>query len=179
MRGLRHERRIGGGPVAILAIQILNSLLYASVLFLIAAGLSLIFGVMRIVNLAHGSLYAVGAYVTAWLVGRGIALGVPLGWLFLLLPVGSLSVALIGIVIEPLLLRPFYRRAEEYQLLVTFGLIQILEDMMRLIWGGTPLSAYTLIDALPILRVGGLFYPAYNLLVIGIGIVAAVILWAA
>ena len=79
--------------MAILTIQILNSLLYASVLFLIAAGLSLIFGVMRIVNLAHGSLYAVGAYVTAWLVGRGIALGVPLGWLYLLLPVVALSVA--------------------------------------------------------------------------------------
>ena len=127
--------------MAILVIQILNSLLYASVLFLIAAGLSLIFGVMRIVNLAHGSLYAVGAYVTAWLAGRGIALGVPLGWLFLLLPLGALSVALIGIVIEPLLLRPFYRRAEEYQLLVTFGLLQILEDLMRLLWGGMPLSA--------------------------------------
>jgi branched-chain amino acid transport system permease protein len=165
--------------VSILIIQILNSLFYASVLFLIAAGLSLIFGVMRIVNLAHGSLYAVGAYVTAWLVGRGIALGVPLGWLFLMLPLGALSVALIGIVIEPLLLRPFYRRAEEYQLLVTFGLLQILEDLMRLVWGGTPLSADTLMDFLPILRVGGLFYPAYNLLVIGVGIAAAVILWAA
>src|ERR1700687_81567 len=105
MRGLRHERRIGGGPVAILTIQILNSLLYASVLFLIAAGLSLIFGVMRIVNLAHGSLYAVGAYVTAWLVGRGIALGVPLGWLYLLLPVGALSVAVDGGVHAPLLVR--------------------------------------------------------------------------
>jgi len=167
-----------GEAVAILTIQILNSLLYCSVLFLIAAGLSLIFGVMRIVNLAHGSLYAVGAYVTAWLVGRGIALGVPLGWLFLLVPVGALSVALIGIVIEPLLLRPFYRRAEEYQLLVTFGLFQILEDMMRLIWGGTPLSADTLMDALPIMRIGGLFYPAYNLVVIAIGAVAAVVLWA-
>jgi branched-chain amino acid transport system permease protein len=165
--------------VAILTIQILNSLLYASVLFLIAAGLSLIFGVMRIVNLAHGSLYAVGAYVTAWLVGSGIALGVPIGWLFLLLPVGALAVALIGIVIEPLLLRPFYTRAEEYQLLVTFGLLQILEDLMRLIWGGTPLSADTLMDVLPILRIGGLFYPAYNLVVIAIGIVAAVVLWAA
>src|SRR6266446_6540025 len=158
-----------GGPVAILTIQILNSLLYASVLFLIAAGLSLIFGVMRIVNLAHGSLYAVGAYFNAWLVGRDIALRVPLSWLFLLMPVGALSVALIGIVIEPLLLRPFYRRAEEYQLLVTFGLLQILEDLMRLVWGGTPLSADTLMDVLPILRVGGLFYPAYNLLAIGIG----------
>ena len=98
MRALRCPE---GRLVAILTLQILNSLLYASVLFLIAAGLSLIFGVMRIVNLAHGSLYAVGAYVTAWLVGRGIALGVPLGWLFLLLPVGALSVALIGAVIEP------------------------------------------------------------------------------
>ena len=56
--------------MAILIIQILNSLFYASVLFLIAAGLSLIFGVMRIVNMAHGTLYAVGAFVTAWLVGQ-------------------------------------------------------------------------------------------------------------
>ena len=164
--------------MAILTIQILNSLLYASVLFLIAAGLSLIFGVMRIVNLAHGSFYAIGAFVTAWLVGRAVALGVPLGWLFLLLPVGALVVALIGIVIEPLLLRPFYRRAEEYQLLVTFGLLQILEDLIRLVWGGTPLSADVLIDALPIIHVGGLFYPAYNLVVIGVGSVAAVVLWA-
>ena len=164
--------------MAILTIQILNSLLYASVLFLIAAGLSLIFGVMRIVNLAHGSLYAVGAYVTAWLVGRGIAMGVPLRWLFLVLPVGALAVALIGIIIEPLLLRPFYRRAEEYQLLVTFGLLLILEDLIRLVWGGTPLSADTLMDALPIMHIGGLFYPAYNVVVIGIGLVAAVVLWA-
>ena len=93
--------------MAFLTIQILNSLLYASVLFLIAAGLSLIFGVMRIINLAHGSLYAVGAYVTAWLVGRGIAMGLPPGWLFLLLPLGALSVALIGIVIEPCCFDPF------------------------------------------------------------------------
>ena len=164
--------------MAILTIQILNSLLYASVLFLIAAGLSLIFGVMRIVNLAHGSLYAVGAYVTAWLVGRGIAMGVPLRWLFLVLPVGALAVALIGIIIEPLLLRPFYRRAEEYQLLVTFGLLLILEDLIRLVWGGTPLSADTLMDALPIMHIGGLFYPAYNVVVIGIGLLAAVVLWA-
>jgi branched-chain amino acid transport system permease protein len=87
-------------------------------------------------------------------------------------------VALIGMVIEPLLLRPFYRRAEEYQLLVTFGLVQILEDLMRLIWGGTPLSADRLVDALPILRFGGLYYPAYNLVVVGIGVFAAIVLWA-
>ena len=164
--------------MAILTIQILNSLLYASVLFLIAAGLSLIFGVMQIVNLAHGSLYAVGAYVTAWLVGRGIALGVPLGWLLAALPVGALAVAGVGMVIEPLLLRPFYRRAEEYQLLVTFGLLQILEDLMRLLWGGTPLSADTLMDVFPTIAIGGLKFPAYNLVVIAIGVIAAVALWA-
>ena len=164
--------------MAILTVQILNSLLYASVLFLIAAGLSLIFGVMRIVNLAHGSLYAVGAYVTAWLFGLGLARHIPLGWLFLVLPLGALAVALIGIAIEPLLLRPFYRRAEEYQLMVTFGLLQILEDLMHLLWGGTPLSADSLMDALPIIHIGGLFYPAYNLVVIAIGVVAAVALWA-
>ena len=164
--------------MSILVIQFLNSLFYASVLFLIAAGLSLIFGVMRIVNMAHGTLYAVGAYVTAWLMGKAIAIGVPLGWLFLLLPVGAVVVALVGFVIEPLLLRPFYRRAEEYQLLVTFGLLLILEDVIRFLWGGMPITADTLQDVVPIMRIGGLIYPGYNLVVIGIGALAALGLWA-
>jgi branched-chain amino acid transport system permease protein len=164
--------------VSILIIQILNSLFYASVLFLIAAGLSLIFGVMRIVNMAHGTLYAVGAYVTAWLIGRAMVAGLPVGWLFLLLPVGAAVVALVGFVIEPLLLRPFYRRAEEYQLLVTFGLLLILEDVIRFLWGGMPISADTVMDAVPIIRIGTLVYPGYNVVVIGIGIAAAVALWA-
>src|SRR5215467_3429371 len=166
-----------GNGVDILTIQILNSLFYASVLFLIAAGLSLIFGVMRIVNMAHGTFYAVGAFVSAWLVGRAVALGLPAGWMFLLIPVGAGVVALLGAVIEPLLLRPFYRRAEEYQLLVTFGLLLILEDVIRLLWGGLPLSAEPVMDALPIVRIAGLIYPAYNLFVIGIGVVAALLLW--
>jgi branched-chain amino acid transport system permease protein len=164
--------------VAILSVQILNSLFYASVLFLIAAGLSLIFGVMRIVNMAHGSLYAVGAFVTAWLVGRGAAFGLPALWLFLLIPLGAAAVALLGAVIEPLLLRPFYRRAEEYQLLVTFGLLLILEDAVRFFWGGLPLSADPLMDAVPSMRLGGLIYPGYNLVVIGVGAGAAIVLWA-
>jgi branched-chain amino acid transport system permease protein len=163
--------------VSILAIQVLNSLFYASVLFLIAAGLSLIFGVMRIVNLAHGSLYAIGAYVGAWLVGRAIGFGVPVIWLLLVIPVAALAVALIGIVIEPLLLRPFYRRAEEYQLLVTFGLLLILEDLVRLVWGGLPLTADVVMDTMPVVHIGGLVYPGYNILVIGVGIVAAILLW--
>jgi branched-chain amino acid transport system permease protein len=162
----------------IFAIQVLNSLYYASVLFLIAAGLSLIFGVMRIINMAHGSFYAIGAYVTAWMIGRAIGYGVPLYALFILIPVGALVVAAIGAVIEPVLLRPFYRRAEEYQLLVTFGLLLILQDSILLIWGGAPRSADRLMDAFPIIRIGGLIYPGYNLVVVGIGVVAAVLLWA-
>src|SRR5260370_38187797 len=161
----------------ILVLQIFNSLFYASVLFLIAAGLSLIFGVMRIVNMAHGTFYAVGAFVTAWLVGRAAALGLPAGWMFLLIPVGAGVVALLGAVIEPLLLRPFYRRPEEYQLLVTVGPLLVLEDVIRLLWGGLPLSAGPAVDALPIVRIAGLIYPAYNLFVIGIGVVAALLLW--
>ena len=164
--------------MAILIIQVLNSLFYASVLFLIAAGLSLIFGVMRIVNLAHGTLYGVGAFVTAWLIGRAVAIGVPLGWLFVLLPIGAAAVAAIGVIIEPLLLRPLYRRPEEYQLLVTFGLLLIIEDVVKFLWGGTPLSADELMDTLPSIPIGDLIYPGYNLVVIGIGVVAAVALWA-
>lgn len=164
--------------MSILIIQILNSLFYASVLFLIAAGLSLIFGVMRIVNMAHGTLYAIGAYATAWLMGKAVALGVPPIWLFLLLPVGAAAVALVGFVIEPLLLRPFYRRAEEYQLLVTFGLLLILEDVIRFLWGGMPITADTVMNAVPLIHIGGFVYPGYNLVVIGIGALAAIGLWA-
>jgi branched-chain amino acid transport system permease protein len=164
--------------VAILTIQILNSLLYASVLFLIAAGLSLIFGVMRIINMAHGSFYGVGAFVTAWLVGRAVAYGLSPIWLFLLIPVGATAVALIGAVIEPVLLRPFYRRAEEYQLLVTFGLLLIIEDVVRFFFGGLPVTADALLDAVPSIHIGGLVYPGYYIVVIGVGAAAALALWA-
>ncbi len=161
----------------ILIIQLFNSLLYASILFLIAGGLSLIYGVMRIVNLAHGSLYAVGAYVAAWLVGK-VASGMPVVFLLLLLPVGALVVGVVGAVIEPTLLRPLYRRPEEYQLLVTFGLLLILEDVMRFVWGGTPLSAGVLMESLGSIRLFGSLYPTYNLVIIAVGGMAAVLLWA-
>src|SRR5437763_603728 len=175
---VRAQRRGLQRAMGILTLQILNSLYYASVLFLISAGLNLIFGVMRIVNMAHGTLYAIGAYVTAWMVGRGIAYGLPLVSLLLLIPVGALVVAAVGAVIEPVLLRPFYRRAEEYQLLITFGLLLILQDTILLIWGGAPRSADELMDAFPVIHFGGFVYPAYNLLVVGIGIVGAIALWA-
>src|SRR5256886_11028128 len=109
----------------VLVIHLLNALLYASVLFLIAGGLSLIYGVMRIVNLAHGNLYAFGAYTTAWAVGVA-ASRVPRGVLYVLLPAGALAAAVLGAMLDPTLPRPFYKRADDYQLLVTFGLLMHL-----------------------------------------------------
>lgn len=160
-----------------LLIQTLNSLFYASILFLIACGLSLVYGVMRIVNMAHGNLYAFGAYVAAWVIGLVVD---SLHWtlLFVLLLSGAVAAAAAGAVLEPLLLRPLYKRAEEYQLLMTFGLLLILEDVMRLLWGPHPLTASALSDALASVSILGVTYPVYNLFVIVVGGVAAVCLWA-
>lgn len=161
----------------IFIIQVLNSFFYASVLFLLAAGLSLIFGVMGIVNLAHGSLYALGAYVTAWTV-TSVGGDLPLIVLLLLLPVGAVAVAVVGLALEPTLIRPLYKRPEEYQLLVTFGLLLVLDDVMRLLFGGVPLTAGTVMDKMGSIPVGAFFYPTYNFLVIMIGALAALCLWA-
>jgi branched-chain amino acid transport system permease protein len=167
----------------ILIIQVLNSIFYAAVLFLIAAGLSLIYGVMRIVNLAHGTFYALGAYVSAWAVGTAFGASASgsgnlvLAGQLLLLPLGAFAVALVGAVIEPTLLRPLYRRPEEYVLLITFGMLMILEDAMKFLFGGTPLSAGSIMDSMGSIRIGSLLYPSYNLVVIGVGIMAAIGLW--
>jgi branched-chain amino acid transport system permease protein len=160
-----------------LVVQVLNSLFYASILFLIACGLTLVYGVMRIVNMAHGNLYALGAYVAAWIVGL-VAARVPTVGLFLLLLLGAGAAALAGALLEPTMLRPLYRRAEEYQLLITFGLLLILEDLLRLVWGPHPLTASELSDAFGSLTILGATYPGYNLFVVAIGGLAALALWA-
>lgn len=161
----------------LLIVQTLNALFYASILFQIACGLTLVYGVMRIVNMAHGNFYAVGAYVAAWTIGLAAAAKFPTAILFFLLLSGAGVVALLGVVLEPTLLRPLYKRAEEYQLLITFGLLLILEDLMRLIWGSHPLTASELPDAFGSFRVLGATYPGYNLFVIAVGIIAAAVLW--
>ena len=167
--------------MSIFIIQVLNSFFYAAVLFLIASGLSLIYGVMRIVNLAHGALYALGAYVTAWTVGGAVGHAVEgrlgLAGLLLLLPVGALAVAAVGAVLEPTLLRPLYRRPEEYLLLITFGLLMVLEDAIKFLFGGNPLTAGTIMDHMGSIGIGQFIYPAYNLFVIALGLVASVFLW--
>jgi len=161
--------------MATLIVQSLNALLNTAFLFLIAGGLSLVYGVMRIVNLAHGNLYMLGAFAMVGMVG--LAPGWPPAALIALLPFAAIVVALVGAAIEPALLRPLYARAEEYQLLMTFGLLLILEDVTKLIWGPTPLSASTLWSAFGTATIFGSDYPNYNLLVIAIGLGTAVLLW--
>ena len=156
---------------------IIQGILAGGLYALFACGLSLMFGVMRIVNLAHGNLFALGAFVTASAVGQWFA-GSTSALLYLLLPTGAFAAAAIGAVLEPTLLRPFYKRPEEYQLLVTFGILMILEDVMRFVWGPYPLSATTLFEQMGSAKIGEFIYPRYNLLVITIGALAAVFLWA-
>jgi branched-chain amino acid transport system permease protein len=136
---------------------------------------------MRIVNLAHGNFYAFGAYVSAWAVGGLFAAsaggGLALAGQLLLLPIGAFAVAALGAAIEPTLLRPLYRRPEEYILLITFGLLMIIEDVLKLVFGGNPLTAGTIMDNMGSIRIGGLLYPSYNLVVIGIGVIACLALW--
>src|SRR5206468_7383934 len=103
-----------GRVMEVLLIHLANALLYAPVLFLLAGGLSLIYGVMRIVNLAHGNLFAFGAFVAAWTVGRLVGGPTPTPLLYLVLLAGPFVAAALGAAIEPTLLRPFYKRPEEY-----------------------------------------------------------------
>src|SRR6266487_309139 len=96
--------------------------------------------------------------------------------LFLL--AGPIGAAALGAVLEPTLLRPLYQRPEEYQLLITFGLLSILEDLIRLIWGPYPLSVSSLYEGMGSLNIGESIYPTYNLAVIVVGGLAAAGLWA-
>ena len=116
-------------------VQLLNGLAGASSLFLVAAGLSLIFGVTRIVNFAHGSFFMLGVYIAYTLVEQ---LGVGLGfWPALLL--SALAVGAIGAAVEVLLLRRIYRAPELFQLLATFALVLVIKDAALWLWGSEDL----------------------------------------
>src|SRR5260370_1688424 len=129
---------------------------------------------MRIVNLAHGALYALGPYVSAWIagsaLGRALEGNLGLAGMLLLLPLGAIAIAAVGALIEPTLLRPLYRRSEEYHLLVTFGLLMILEDVMKLLFGRTPLSAGMIMDRMGPIPVLPLTSPPYNLFFLPVGL---------
>jgi len=162
------------GDPAFVAIQCLNGLTQAMFLFLIASGLTLIFGVLGVLNFAHGSLYMLGAYlsftVTSLFVGRPGAF-----WVALVL--GSLGVALAGGLIEAVFLRPVYRREELDQLLVTYALVLIIGDVVKFAWGPDNRSVSRPAILAGSVLIGGRDFPTYNLVVIALGPLVAAALW--
>jgi len=148
-------------------IQLLNSVQYGLLLFMLAAGLTLIFGIMGVVNLAHGSFYMLGAYL-------GYSLSAAFGNLAWALGVGTLLAVAFGFALEWLLFRHFYHRDHLDQVLLTFGLIYIFEELRSIVWGdevhGVAIPA--LLDgSIPLTDT--LSYPVYRLFMSGICIVIA------
>lgn len=151
----------------------LAGIFHASVLFLVAAGLQLIFGVQRIVNLACGSIYALGAYcgisATLWALGHGV----PQSMFPLVLIAAGLIVGLVGIPLERLL-RTIYGRQESFQLLLTFSLVLMIQDVLRFGWGANPQQLGNLSMIYGTLSFGDIALPVYNAFVIVVAITLAV-----
>jgi len=143
------------------------------VLFLVAAGLQLVFGVTKILNLACGSFYALGAYAGVSAVRWALGAGLPAPLFLPVLLGAGLALAVIGPVIERLL-RPIYDRDESFQLLLTFALVLMFEDVIRFFWGTAPHQLGNVYLAYGRLRVGALTVPTYNLVVIAFGAAIAV-----
>ena len=142
-------------------------------LFLVAAGLQLVFGVTKILNLACGSFYALGAYAGVSAVRWALGAGLPAPLFLPVLLGAGLALAVIGPVIERLL-RPIYDRDESFQLLLTFALVLMFEDVIRFFWGTAPHQLGNVYLAYGRLRVGALTVPTYNLVVIACGAAIAV-----
>ena len=154
---------------------VLGGTFHAAILFLVAAGLQLVFGVQKIVNLACGSFYALGAYFGISAVAAAVSLGLPP---LLFLPVLILAGLLIGLVGLPIerILSTVYRRDESYQLLLTFGLLLMFQDVFRFIWGATPRTMDDVYMAYGTAEILGTRVPAYNLLVIAASLGLAIAL---
>ena len=151
---------------SLVVLALLDGLTQSALLFLVALGLTLIFGVMRILNVAHGSLYAFGGYAAAAagsLIGGGDSIALSL----LALLLGAVVAGLIlGAVIEIALVRRILHFDPVMQLLATFAVFMILEDLQRLIWGASPVSVTRAVDAMGTLKVGVVTYTVYQLVLL-------------
>ncbi|MFN3936554.1 MAG: branched-chain amino acid ABC transporter permease [Gemmobacter sp.] len=151
--------------------QLLNGLQYGVMLFLLAAGLTLTFGIMGVINLAHGALYMVGAYV-------GTLVALQTGSFWIGLPAGLVAAAITGLVIEAVVIRRLYARDHLDQVLATFALILIFNEIVVITVGRQPVFT-----ALPeafshtVELIPGLLYPTYRLLIIAAGLLVALGLW--
>jgi branched-chain amino acid transport system permease protein len=151
--------------------QLLNGLQFGLMLFLLAAGLTLVFGIMDMINLAHGSLYMVGAYLVA-------AVAAATGSFLLAVLAALVGTAILGMLLEVTLLRKLYARDHLSQVLATFALILMLNEGVRILWGDQPLMLNTPAALSgPVELLPGLHYPAYRLLIIGVGLAVALLMW--
>jgi branched-chain amino acid transport system permease protein len=151
--------------------QTLNGLQLGVMLFLMAAGLTLVFGIMNLVNLAHGSLYMVGAYLATYF--YQLTGSFPLGAVL-----GLAGTLVVGIVVELVALRTLYERDHLDQVLATFGLILFFNELIAMLWGRAAIFS-TIPEYLQghVELFAGLRYPLYRLVIIGVGLAVAVLLW--
>lgn len=158
--------------IILLIEQVLNGLQFGMTLFLMAAGLTLIFGVMGLINLAHGSLYMVGAFAAAAVAGAT-------GSFALSLMASLVAAALAGVIVEIVVIRRLYDRDHLDQVLATFALILIFSEGTRWLFGSFPLYLNTpAILSGPVTLPGGIQYPLYRLVIIGMGLAVAAGLFA-
>jgi branched-chain amino acid transport system permease protein len=163
--------------MAHLLAVLIDGLIYSSWLFIIAVGLTLIYGVMKILNIAHGSLYALGAYSAASLAGYWINHGYPPIGSYAVMLVAAILVGLIaGPIIERGLLRFMYGKDEIVLVLVTYAVFLILEDFVKLVWGVDPYFIAQPYGLLGSFDVGDLTYPNYNLVLFGAAVFIGVVL---
>lgn len=158
-------------------LNILSSgVFHASILFLVASGLQLVFGVQKVFNLACGSFYALGAYLGITFVDAFTGRGGAVLLSFIPLMAAGVVLGLLGPVVERGLLRFVYNRDESFQLLLTFSVVLMFEDVIRFFWGTYPRSPKGVYLAFGTLDLGGATIPVYNLLVIGASLVIAVLM---
>src|SRR5258708_7319128 len=145
----------------------MNGVQFGVTLFLMSAGLTLVFGIMNMINLTHGTIYMAGAFIAAT-VAHGA------GSFLIGLFAGVTGAALLGVILEAAVLRRFYSRSHLDQVLVTFGLILVFSDLFRMIWGPVPLLMpvpHGLAGFVTIFP--GVEYPVYRILVLGVGLLVA------
>ena len=162
------------GAVTIL----IDGLTYASWLFIVALGLTLVFGVLKILNIAHGSFYALGAYAAASFVGWFGAMQLAPAWSIVALLLAAVAVAaLVAPLTERGLLRFFYGRDEVLLVLVTYALFLILEDVTKLIWGANPFYVSAPYSLFGNVEIGTQVYVGYDFILVALALIIGVAVW--
>ena len=157
---------------------LLDGLQFSSYLFIVAAGLTIIFGVMKILNICHGSFYAWGAYTAAFFIGKFSEMGVPDIFGFVIIICAAIVVGVVlGFIIEQGILKHMYHRDEVLIVLATFGLFLVLEDVILIAFGADPYFAYQPMALLDSVEVGGIVRDVYGLSLILVATVVAIGCW--